>query len=298
MLIWLRRIGIVLGALAALIVVAAGVLLLVGDARVNQTYTVTAEPVAIPADAAGLARGRHIAETVCTACHGANLAGGPVLNAPGFAVINAPNLTAGSGGVADEYKTDADWVRAIRHGVDPDTKSLLLMPSADFYYLSDADLGAVIAYVKSVPAVDNEVADKSFSVPARILMGAGALNGLIEAAQIDQTGPRPAAPAAGVTAEYGHYLAQTRVCQNCHGPSLAGGANPDPNGPRVPNITPGGDLGKWKQADFVTALRTGATPDGRTLSDAMPWKVYSGLTDDELAAIWLYLQSLPAQPSK
>lgn len=161
-------------------------------------------------------------------------------------------------------------MRAIRHGVDPDSKSLLLMPAEDFYYFSDADLGAIIAYVKSVPPVDHTVADPVLSIPARVLAGTGALNSLIVASTTNQTGPRLVAPQARVTTAYGQYLVEAHVCQSCHGPQLAAGANPDPNGPPVPNLTPGGDLRAWSAADFAKAIRTGVTPSGKTLSTAMP----------------------------
>ena len=296
--LWLRWVGIILGAVIVIVLLSAGALAVSGNARLDRSYSVPVETVAIPTDAASLARGQHIVTTVCVACHTPNLGGAPVINAPGFMVVTASNLTSGQGGVAaDQYKTDADWVRAIRHGVDPDGKSLLLMPAQDFWYLSDADLGAVIAYVKSVPPVDNTPPDTALALPARLLAGAGRLDALIVARQIDQTGPRPAAPAPGVTADYGHYLVQMHFCQNCHGADLAGGPNPNPTGPAVPNLTPAGELRAWSQADFIKAIRTGDTLSGQHLSDAMPWKTFSGMTDDELQAIWLYLKSLPAKPT-
>ena len=86
-------------------------------------------------------------------------------------------------------------------------------------------------------------------------------------------------------------------CQNCHGADLAGGANPNPTGPAVPNLTPAGELRAWSQADFIKAIRTGDTLSGQHLSDAMPWKTFCGMTDDELQAIWLYLKSVPAKPT-
>ena len=62
------------------------------------------------------------------------------------------------------------------------------------------------------------------------------------------------------------------------------------------NLTPGGDLGKWTEADFIQALRTGETPEGRRLdNEKMPWRSIGQLTDDELGALWLYLQSLPSK---
>ncbi|MCZ6790100.1 MAG: cytochrome C, partial [Chloroflexi bacterium] len=63
--------------------------------------------------------------------------------------------------------------------------------------------------------------------------------------------------------------------------------------------TPGGGLARWSEADFINTLRTGTTPDGRQLDDEnMPWKFFTKMTEDELKAIWMYLQSLPAKEFK
>ena len=53
-------------------------------------------------------------------------------------------------------------------------------------------------------------------------------------------------------------------------------------------------LASWSEAEFMTTLRTGATPGGYPLSEEMPWQSYGQMTNDELKALWLYLQSLPA----
>jgi hypothetical protein len=70
----------------------------------------------------------------------------------------------------------------------------------------------------------------------------------------------------------------------------------DPESPPAPNLTPGGTLGNWTEADFITAMRTGVTPDGRQLDPAfMPWKSIGKLNDEELVGIWLHLRALPAR---
>jgi hypothetical protein len=86
---------------------------------------------------------------------------------PGLVTLAIPNLTTGAGGVGDT-NTDEDWVRAIRHGVGHDGRGLALMPSAVFYYLSDEDLGALIAYLKSLPPVDNEMPGTDLGPVGRI----------------------------------------------------------------------------------------------------------------------------------
>jgi len=81
----------------------------------------------------------------------------------------------------------------------------------------------------------------------------------------------------------------------CHGPQLNGGPYPDPTVKFIsPNLTPGGEPGFWTEEQFVNTIRTGTTPGGHDLNpDLMPWKDYKLMTDDELKAIYMYLQSLP-----
>jgi mono/diheme cytochrome c family protein len=75
---------------------------------------------------------------------------------------------------------------------------------------------------------------------------------------------------------------------------LSGGKVDDPTSNLLgPNLTPGGELTAWSAADFITTIRTGVTPAQHTLNDMMPWKTYGKMSDDELQAVFLYLQSLP-----
>ncbi|MCL5950963.1 MAG: c-type cytochrome [Chloroflexi bacterium] len=202
---------------------------------------------------------------------------------PSLGHIDAPNLTPGKGGIGKDY-TDADWVRSLRHGVGPDGKPLLVMPSADFYNLSDQDLGDIIAALKSLPPVDKEMQDPALTPLGQVLLSAGAFGDIIDAERIDHNGPRPTPVAPGATAAYGDYLVRTVGCRTCHGANLSGGKDPDPKAPPAPNLTQSGDLRNWSEADFLTAART-------RKSEFMPWKDLSRMTDDELKVIWLYLQS-------
>jgi len=87
----------------------------------------------------------------------------------------------------------------------------------------------------------------------------------------------------------------TNDCLVCHGPQLNGGPFPDPTIKIItPNITPGGEVGFWSEEQFLNTIRTGVTPGGHELDPThMPWKDYSKMSDDELKAIFVYLQSLP-----
>ena len=76
---------------------------------------------------------------------------------------------------------------------------------------------------------------------------------------------------------------------------MNGAQYPDPTVKLItPNLTPGGELGFWMEEQFITAIRTGVTPSGHDLNpDRMPWEEYRFMSDDELKAIFMYLQSLP-----
>jgi cytochrome c553 len=213
------------------------------------------------------------------------------MNEPVMAVVPAPNLTSGLGGVG-LTNTDEDWIRAIRHGAGHDKRGLIGMPSRIWNQLSDEDLGALIAYLKNIPPVDNELPQRSIGPAFRLMLTLG-LAPSSEASLIDHSASRPSAPQPGVTLEYGEYLALG--CTACHGPDLNGGTIRDLNGELVTalNLTPGGELQGWSDDDFITALRTGETPSGHVMSEIMPWRYVGQMTDEELQAIWLYLQSLP-----
>jgi mono/diheme cytochrome c family protein len=288
----LKWTGIILGGLVGLLALAFVVLYFIGSTKVNRKYDVPVETISIPTDAAAVRRGEHLAIiNLCKRCHTENLGGEVYFDVPGLLSIPTPNLTSGAGGVGRLY-TDQDWVRAIRHGVGHDGRALFIMPSQTLYYLSDEDLGALIAYIKSMPAVDNELPARRFDPPARLMLALGMFPPLA-VEQIDHTRPRPATPRADVTAAYGEYLA--RACTECHGADL-NGAPFGPPGQEVPtpNLTPGGELAAWSEEDFITTIRTGVTTGGRQLDAEMPWMYFGQMSDEELRAIWLYLGSLPA----
>jgi mono/diheme cytochrome c family protein len=293
----LKWAGIGLGGVIVLLLLVIGGLIVSTDLRFSRTYDIEAEAISIPTDAASLATGKHWAEMHCQTCHGPDLGGGPFFEDPQLGYVDATNLTSGKGGIGATM-TDADWVRAIRHGIKHDGTSVFVMPSNDFYYLSAADLGGVIAYLKSVPPVDREIRPRGLTAFAKVLYALGAFGNLLYAEIIPHTAPRPAEPPPGVTLEYGDYLINANGCRSCHGAQLNGGQPADPASPFAHNLTPGGELGGWSEADFFTAMREGWTPTDRMLNNQfMPWQGLGKMTDDELGAVWLYLQSLPKLPT-
>jgi cytochrome c553 len=111
---------------------------------------------------------------------------------------------------------------------------------------------------------------------------------------VDHDAGHAATITPGTTPEYGEYLVALASCRDCHGAKLdgvVGGGPPLPIPP--PDLTPAGDLANWTEADFIQAMRTGVTPDGRPLSEEMPWQFYGNMEDPDLAAIFAYLKSLP-----
>ena len=100
----------------------------------------------------------------------------------------------------------------------------------------------------------------------------------------------------GVSPVYGKYLVEIAGCAGCHGYGLSGGRVAGPPGiPPASNLTPAG-IGAWTEPDLRRVLREGRKPSGAAIDPFMPWKTYAGMTDDEIAAIWLYLRSVPAKP--
>ncbi len=288
----LRWAGIAIGSILGLVIISAVVLMLVGGSRFDRTYDIPVTAVSVPTDSASIERGKHFVEAVaaCQVCHGENLAGDTVSDDPVFARIVASNLTSGRGGIGGTY-SDIDYVRAIRHGVGSDGRGLPIMPSEAFNKFSDHDLGAIIAYLKSLPPVDNEVPESKLGPLGRIFALLDA--SLFSVQLIDHAAPRAPAPSPGVTEEYGGYLAT--VCTVCHGQNLGGTRVFIVEGsPDSPNLTSGGALGSWSESDFINTLRTGVTPEGKLLNpNFMPWNRFRLMTDDEIKAIWLYLRALP-----
>jgi hypothetical protein len=112
---------------------------------------------------------------------------------------------------------------------------------------------------------------------------------ILPARVIDHDAPHPQAPEPGPTVDYGKYLAT--FCTMCHGSDFSGGMEA---GSGV-NITPGGTMGSWSEEEFIKTIRTGINPNGEQLDpQLMPWKKIAQLSDNELKAIYLYLQTIPA----
>ena len=263
----------------------------------GRVWDVQVLPVRVPDDSATLARGRHLVEAIarCVDCHGEDYGGGVMMANTMFATLSAPNLTRGEGGVGRSYR-DEDWVRALRHGLDRQGHALAIMPAEAYQFMSDGDLGAVIAWIRSVPPVNRAWPPRRFGPIARMLITRGRLP-LFPAATVDHARTAMLFPSPDTTVAYGAYLAGVGGCTACHNPAMSGGERPGgpPGSPVPPNLTTGG-IPQWTEQDLVRALREGRTPDARALDNTfMPWRSSGRMTDDEIHALWLWMRSLPAK---
>jgi cytochrome c553 len=285
---------IVVGGLAVLLVTAGFGLSILAESRLVDNQ-LTAKKVVQASDAAAVQRGERLVKnvTICAGCHGPDLAGKDFFNDPQLGFIAAPNLTKGSGGVGSFF-TMEEWELAIRRGVGGDRRVLGGMPSDQYAHLSDEDLAALVAYIESMPPVDQEHPARSLSLPAKIIFGVFDYQNL-PIARIDHDAVGSKTVTEEASAEYGEYLTNIAVCRDCHGPELEGRtpADAQTGPPAGPDLTRSGSLGSWNEAEFKRVMRSGQTPDGRQLSDEMPWPYYAGMNDIELEALYLYLTSLP-----
>lgn len=285
----LKWIGIILGSLVGLLIVAGVVLYSIGYSKLNRTRQVQPITITIPGDEAALARGEHLVDVTCTSCHGADLSGDILLDDPVIGTLYTANIT----GLADQ-RSDEELVLAIRHAIGPGGRQIIAMPSDAFIYYSAEDLGAIIAYLKTIPRNEKESQATGLSIPGYIMLGAGMFGDLSTAEVINHEQEFSQMPEVGANEAYGAYL--SHLCTTCHGQDLSGAQPSVPGSPIAPNLTPGGGLAAWSEADFIQAMRSGVTPSGHQLDpEFMPWKSWAKFHDEELQAIWMYLASLPAR---
>jgi mono/diheme cytochrome c family protein len=290
---FLKGIGYAVGAMVGILVLAAAGVYGLSEARYRKEYVLTPAKIPIPNDSAAIARGAHLTSSIagCVDCHGNNFGGATMFEEPVIGRLYAPNLTRGKGGIGGKF-TDADYVRAIRNGIAPNGKALKVMPASDYMNLTDADLAAIIAYLKTVPPVDKELPAISIGPVGRALFVAGKMP-FLHAERIDHERLHLASVSPAPTAGYGAYLAAVG-CKGCHGPALAGGKIIDgaPDWPPAANLTPAGSTRNWSEQEFRRLLRDGKRPDGIRVNQAMPVRLTKNLSDDEIHAIYLYLRTL------
>lgn len=291
---WLRVLGIGLGSLVLLAaaILATGIFL--AERKQQRRVDVAAQAVPYKSDAAALERGRYLyASRGCVDCHGANGAGRTFVD-DGALTIAGPNITTGPGGAVAAYQP-VDWVRAIRHGVTPQGRALMVMPSEDYNRFTDDDLAALVAHIRSLPPQTGQGAVVKLPLPVRVLYGFGVVPDA--ASRIDHTLPPQQPVPEGVTLAHGQYVAN--MCIGCHREGLVGGKIPGgpPDWPPASRLAPGEGsvMGRYADADALIALfRSGKRPDGSAVQ-VMPFESLREMSETDLRALHLYLKALPGQ---
>jgi mono/diheme cytochrome c family protein len=292
----MKTLGKILGGIVLVCLMILATIFVFSTQTLNKHIEYSDASPPVLKDSAALARGQHLSRAIskCVECHGDDLGGKVVFDALPMARVVAPNLTSGRGGIGGE-RSDDDYLRAIRHGIGLGGRALVLMPAKNYWHMGDADAGALIGYLRSVPAVDRELPPTSFGLVGRVLLLKGDLNGMFEAKDMDHLARRTLPPAPDTTADYGRYLAEIGGCTGCHGPGLSGGPMPGapPEAKPSANLTPTG-IGTWTEQDFFKALREGMRPNGIAIdSTVMPIRLTREMTDQETKAIYAYLKTVP-----
>ncbi len=267
-----------------------------GESKLARTVDVRVVPVAYATDAAALRRGKYLFESRgCGECHGMTGAGRVMFEDSGGLHVRAPNITPSPGSVVAAYQ-EADWVRAIRHGVSPRGRALLIMPSEDYNRLTDTDFASLVAYTRSLPPAAGPAGEVRLPPWVKALYGAGAMRDAAE--KIDHRLPPSAPVAVAASVEHGSYVAN--MCIGCHGAGLAGGKIPGspPDWPPAPKLTPGegSAMARYDSLDkFVAMMRTGKRPDATAVSNVMPFASLARMNDVDLQALYAYLGTVSAR---
>lgn len=291
---WLVRIG---AGLVVLVVVCVGAVYGASEWRLRAHVRVAAHRFAVPPpDGRTVALGRHEAIIHgCTDCHADDFSGRVFLDDAPIGRLVAGNITRGRDGPP---LTDEDWELIVRHGIAPDGRKLKVMPAEEYAGLSDEELGAIVAYARSLPPIRKSLPRDAVGPLGRALFLAGMIP-LLPAERLTQSTRHVARVAAEPTVRFGAYLAPG--CTGCHGATFSGGKIPGmpPNVLPASNITPDPTtgIGSWTEDDFVRAMHLGIRPDTSVIDSVdMPLKVSREMTDIELRALYRYLRTVPAKP--
>lgn len=252
-------------------------------------------------------RGDYLVNTVltCGNCHtpkgppaaiaGKDFSGGLSWDEPPFKVT-APNITqdkdTGIGGW-----TDAQIKTVLRKGVKPNGVPVaMVMPSGFYEIMTEKDLDAVVAYLRTLKPVKNKVADPVYKIPQGHPVPPGGDKPFTEAMMGDKI-------------KKGFYLVTIAHCMECHTPMGprgrdfagklgAGGFEfPGPWGVSTSrNITSSKSkgLGNWTDAEIKRAITHGVSKDGSPLKPPMGFPYYANMTDADLDAMVAYLRTVPA----
>lgn len=226
--------------------------------------------------------------------------------AGGFHIFDPVGIDAYSGNITPDPDTgigtwtDEEIITAIREGKTPDGRIVFPpMPVPTYNAMSDDDVKAIVAYLRTVPAVHNEVPESKYKIPQQAMPPAKGL---------------PAPPASDKVAYGGYIVNALAHCMECHTPFTAEGM-PDMArmgaggfgihlGPDAvvitANITPDPEtgIGKWSDEEIKTAITTGVRPGGGKLAPPMPYANFANMTAEDLDAVVAYLRTIPPVANK
>ncbi len=253
-----------------------------------------------------LERGTYLMESIvaCGNCHtpqgpngpiaGMELAGGLVFDEPGFVAVSTNITQDKETGIGDW--TDAQIIASIREGKRPDGTTVgPPMPIEMYRGLSDWDVQAIVAYLRTVKPVRNEVQKSKYDFPLPPAYG-------------PPVGSVPSVSPDDRVA-YGAYLAgPAGHCMECHTPFAKPGMRDFENnlgaggvefhGPwgvsTSTNITPS-NLSDRSYTDIRSLITTGTRPDGSRMMPPMAYPYYANITEEDLQAIVAYLRTIPAR---
>jgi mono/diheme cytochrome c family protein len=277
----LRWLGIAIGAVLGLIVVALGVIYVLSQLKLRQRYPLPQTAIVVPGDATSIAEGQRLATIAgCyNSCHGRQGEGAVLFDEPIIGRLIAPNLTA-----SVRTYSDAELVNIIKYGLRPDGHSVFVMPAEAFNHLSDADLGRIIAFLRSLPARPGPAAGGFLGPLGRLGVVMGQFK--MAAQLIAETSPLP--QAASPDAVTGRYIAQS-VCAHCHATDLRGRSTPAYTSPNLQIVS------AYSADAFTRLLRTGVPLGGQKLGmmrEEAQMNLHL-LTDAEIASLYAYLHALP-----
>ena len=279
MIRWLMRGGVAAAiAMLAFLYGPPAYVWLLSEAILDRRYTLPRSLVVADSTPGGVERGARLVRLAgCTGCHGADLAG-KRLHLP--ILIRASNLRA----LTPRY-SDEDFDRAIRRGLRPDSSSLWVMPSQAYLYVRDADIAAILGYLRTLKPAGATTPPPQFGKTAREKIARGELQ---PAADLSET----QMPAIDLGPHYsgGRYIAMFS-CGACHGTELNGSA--DGRAPDLDVVT------RYTRSQFFDLMRQGWSADGRRLKAMAPLasQRFHILMDWEIDPLYAYLTARAKAPT-
>ena len=274
-----KWIGVGIGGVVALLVLAAVGIFLVSGYMLGRSHEAKAETLAAPtaqqlADAPRQARIQG-----CISCHNEGLRGRVMIDSPAFARLTAPNLTE-----VAARATDQQLAAAIRQGIGHDGRALFMMPSPQYSRLSDGEVAALIAFIRSQPRTAGNVEGFDPGPIGRAMVVAGKLSPVMTRTREYRT--RMPIHAA-VQHAAGRRIA-ANSCSGCHGPALDGQLMEE--GSVSPDLVM---AGAYDLDQFKTLLRGGKAPGGKKLGlmKEVAEKDFVHLTDGEIKSLHDYLRA-------